>query len=201
MTKTSAIATDLANRATPLIRYDIGDLATTKNGACACGRGLPRIGHVTGRTSDILYTPEGKRISGISILDTMIIHIPGFKQVQIVQERLDELVFNIVKDEYYSDESLNTLRHSVAKYFGPSMKHRDTLGLRCRCSARLFKDSQDIDRFGHRPGRRVVRPGGVVAPVFEDPAGRWTGSDCHHCTGRYLVCAGSVARRRPLAGH
>lgn len=118
------VVTDLVNRATPLIRYEIGDLATVKSGACGCGRGLPRFGKVVGRASDILWTPEGKRISGVSILDTMVIHIPGFKQVQIVQEKLDELTFNIVKDASCSSESLRMLSESVSKYFGPSMKHK-----------------------------------------------------------------------------
>jgi len=118
------VVTDLLNRGTPLIRYDIGDLATTKAGACRCGRGLPRIGRVTGRTSDFLYTPEGKRISGISILDTVTIHIPGFRQVQVVQERLDELTFNVVKDSSFSELSLARLADAVSRYFGPAMRHR-----------------------------------------------------------------------------
>ena len=41
---------------------------------------------VFGRTSDILYAPDGRRISGISILDTFVIHVPGVKQAQIVQD-------------------------------------------------------------------------------------------------------------------
>lgn len=118
------VVTDLLNRGTPLIRYEIGDLATTRAGACRCGRGLPRIGPVTGRTSDFLYTPEGKRISGISILDTVTIHIPGFRQVQVVQERIDELTFNVVKDAGFSDVSLERLADEVRRYFGPAMRHR-----------------------------------------------------------------------------
>ena len=110
------VVTDLLNRATPILRYEIGDLALTKAGLCACGRGLPRIGRVIGRTSDFLYTPEGKQISGISLLDTVIIHIAGFKRVQVVQDSLDALTFNVVKGEGFSDASLRTLaagRHEV----------------------------------------------------------------------------------------
>ena len=90
----------------PFIRYEIGDMATTKRGPCACGRGLPRLGTIYGRTSDFLYTPEGKKISGISVLDTFTIHIPGVRQVHIVQDAIDELQFKIVKDEQFDDASL-----------------------------------------------------------------------------------------------
>lgn len=117
------VVTDLTNKATPLLRYEIGDLASTRSGACRCGRGLPRIGNVVGRTSDVLYSPEGKRISGISILDTVTIHIPGFRQVQVLQEKIDELTFSVVKDKSYSDASLEALSKAVARYFGPRMKH------------------------------------------------------------------------------
>jgi len=117
------IITDLTNYGMPFIRYEIGDLATTKPGKCACGRGLPRVGRVVGRTTDLLYTPDGKKISGVSILDTFTIHIPGFKQTQIVQDRLDHLVFHIVRAEDFSDSSLKMLAESVPRFFGPSMKY------------------------------------------------------------------------------
>jgi hypothetical protein len=79
---------------------------------------------VIGRTSDFLYTPEGRQISGISLLDTVIIHIPGFRRAQVVQESLDALTFNVVKGEGFSDASLGILAAAVTKYFGPSMSHR-----------------------------------------------------------------------------
>jgi phenylacetate-CoA ligase len=118
------VVTDLLNRGTPLIRYEIGDLATVKAGRCSCGRGLPRIGKVIGRTSDFLFTPEGTMVSGISILDTMTIHIRGLKQVQIVQEKLDELTLNVVRDNDFSEETLAAIARDIPRYFGPSMKYQ-----------------------------------------------------------------------------
>jgi phenylacetate-CoA ligase len=118
------LVTDLVNRATPLLRYEIGDLATSRPGPCACGRGLPRLGRVIGRTSDFLCTPEGRRVSGISFLDTVAIHIPGFRQVQVVQDRIDELVFHVVGEGARAPASLQVLAAAVARYFGPAMLHR-----------------------------------------------------------------------------
>jgi phenylacetate-CoA ligase len=97
-------------------------LATAKTGICRCGRGLPRIGKIVGRTSDIIYTPEGKMISGISLLDTFTIHVPGVRQVQIVQEKLDFIIFNVVKDTNFSEKSYKILTSSIPRYFGASMK-------------------------------------------------------------------------------
>lgn len=118
------VITDLTNYAMPFIRYEVGDLATTKSGPCSCGRGLPRLGKVVGRSTDFLYTPDGRSISGVSILDTFTIHIPGFKQVQVIQEELDELTFKIVKGNDFSQASLDLLAEKVPRFFGTGMKYQ-----------------------------------------------------------------------------
>lgn len=118
------VITDLWNLGMPFIRYEIGDMATLKPGQCACGRGLPRLGKIYGRTADLLYTPDGRTISGISVLDTFTIHVPGVKQVQIVQNELDKLEFNIVKAQDFNEESLRLFVEKIPLFFGESMKYR-----------------------------------------------------------------------------
>ncbi len=117
------VITDLTNYAMPMIRYQIGDYGTFAKGDCPCGRGLPRLEEVTGRTADFLYTPQRKPVFGISILDTFVIHIPGFKQVQIVQDRYDHLDFYIVKGPDFSDESTQLLRRNIIDIFGVEMQY------------------------------------------------------------------------------
>ena len=115
------VVTDLVNRAMPLIRYEIGDMATLKPGPCQCGRGLPRLSRLHGRTADFLFTPEGKAISGISILDTFTIHLPGLKQVQIIQEKVDFIVVRVVKGDDFNRSSDPCLREKIAVIFGERM--------------------------------------------------------------------------------
>jgi len=117
------IITDLLNKGMPFIRYEIGDMATTKSGSCACGRNLPRLGKILGRTTDFLYTPDGRMVSGVSILDTFVIHIPGVVQVQLIQNKIDEININIVKNENFNDRSLKILAENVKDIFGSQMKH------------------------------------------------------------------------------
>lgn len=117
------VVTDLTNRGMPIIRYDIGDLATVRTGTCECGRGLPRLGRVFGRSSDILYAPDGRQISGVSILDTFVIHVPGLRQAQIIQDGLDHLRFRIVREQGFDESSLAQLSSSVEEIFGPHMTH------------------------------------------------------------------------------
>jgi phenylacetate-CoA ligase len=54
------VVTDLHNFATPLVRYAVGDWAEA-GGACACGRALPTLARVLGRTRNLVRYPDGTR--------------------------------------------------------------------------------------------------------------------------------------------
>jgi len=54
------VVTDLHNFATPMVRYEIGDHAEA-GGPCACGRGLPTLNRVLGRTRNLILMPDGTR--------------------------------------------------------------------------------------------------------------------------------------------
>ncbi|MDI1443265.1 glycosyltransferase [Polyangium sp. 6x1] len=58
------ILTDLYNRAMPFIRYRNDDVAIAKAGACACGRGLPRLASVEGRVLDLLVGEDSRIVAG-----------------------------------------------------------------------------------------------------------------------------------------
>jgi phenylacetate-CoA ligase len=53
------VATALHNFATPLIRYDVGDWAEV-GPPCPCGRGLPTLQRILGRTRNALVLPDGR---------------------------------------------------------------------------------------------------------------------------------------------
>jgi len=58
-TEGNVVITDLYNYGMPFVRYANGDRAIEGgDGACACGRGLPRSSRVTGRRLDVLRTPH-----------------------------------------------------------------------------------------------------------------------------------------------
>jgi phenylacetate-CoA ligase len=53
------LITTLRNYATPLIRYELGDYAELGE-PCPCGRGLPVIRRILGRTRNRLIMPDGE---------------------------------------------------------------------------------------------------------------------------------------------
>lgn len=119
------VFTDLDNYAMPFIRYRIGDVGALSPEPCPCGRTLPLLTEVRGRTADFLYTPEGNRVFGISVLDTMLIHIPGIRQAQIIQEKIDELIIRLaVQSDAFTAAGEQRLRDELPVYFGPRMTYR-----------------------------------------------------------------------------
>ena len=117
------LVTDLVNFAMPLIRYQIGDVATVSDTPCGCGRGLPVLEKVEGRDADYVVTPAGSLISGISLTENFAVLIKGAAQVQIIQEAVTHLRVRMVRDPIFDAESERQIRELVLKTFGPTMSY------------------------------------------------------------------------------
>src|SRR5262249_14918161 len=106
----SVVVTDLTNRAMPIIRYQVGDVAGLSDRACPCGRGLPLLECIEGRDADYIVTPAGELISGISLTENFALQVPGVAQFQIVQETVDRFLFRLVRGPEFGPGSLQRLR-------------------------------------------------------------------------------------------
>ena len=83
------ILTNLHNFATPVIRYDIGDLAVW-GGPCPAGRGLPVIERVIGRGRDRIRLPDGTRAYPVRWTAAMDQAAP-IRQCQMIQRSFTEM--------------------------------------------------------------------------------------------------------------
>jgi phenylacetate-CoA ligase len=100
-TEGRVVVTSLANRAMPLIRYEIGDRARLVPGTeppCPCGRGGPRLAEVTGRIGDTF-----KALDGTLVACGYFIHMLFFrdfiKRFQVVQTAPDRVVYRLITSE------------------------------------------------------------------------------------------------------
>jgi len=82
------VVTGLMNRVMPLIRYEVGDEIELGDGPCACGRALPVVRRVVGRSSATLRLEGGGRVApaALSELAEAVLPIPGVRQIRFVQE-------------------------------------------------------------------------------------------------------------------
>lgn len=117
------VVTDLTNYGMPFIRYKVGDIGIPSERICSCGCAYPLLESLEGRIADYVLTPEGDYISGISLTENFAMHLPAVKQMQIVQEELDFMIFRIVKGENFAEKTMNDIARLVRKRFGGKMRH------------------------------------------------------------------------------
>lgn len=87
------VVTDLKNFASPLIRYEIGDYAEV-GGACACGRGLPVLTRILGRSRNMLRLANGDSLWPRIGSGRFAKH-KGLRQVQLIQTSLTDITVNL----------------------------------------------------------------------------------------------------------
>lgn len=95
------LVTTFTSRAMPLLRYDIGDLASWSGEPCACGRGWPLLAEIGGRVSDLFWLPDGGSVSPIYLRHTVGVVLGGdwLRQYQLVQEALDQVTVRLALRE------------------------------------------------------------------------------------------------------
>jgi phenylacetate-CoA ligase len=110
------VATPLHNYAMPLIRYHPGDYAEAGE-ECPCGRGLPVIRRVLGRTRNLALLPDGQRV--VPSIDGMeLSQVPPLRQFQIVQRSASELEATLVATRPLNASEESRLRAAVTRGFG-----------------------------------------------------------------------------------
>ncbi len=112
------LITNLHNYAMPFIRYDMGDLGVSSDKACPCGRGLPLLAALNGRTTDVIFTRSGKSIPGIALPWDFLASL-GVEQFQIVQETYERVVVKLVLGREYPGERLDKLTREIISQYRP----------------------------------------------------------------------------------
>lgn len=92
------VVTGLYNYAMPFIRYAIGDVATAGPEFCACGRSLPVIAQVEGRTRHAFLFKDGTRVWPRS-WNFQVENFVSCREFQLVQIDRERVEFRYVPDE------------------------------------------------------------------------------------------------------
>ncbi len=112
------ITTDLHNYASPFIRYDTQDYIIVEDKEnCGCGRNYINIKKIMGRDSDILITPSGKYL----IVENFVAYfewINEVDQIQVVQDKKNEIVINMVVNDTFSQAKLKEIFSYWKSYIG-----------------------------------------------------------------------------------
>ncbi|MCB1667807.1 MAG: AMP-binding protein [Porticoccaceae bacterium] len=113
------VVTHLATRDFPFVRYRTGDVGVLSDERCSCGRGLPVLKEIQGRSTDFVVAQDGTVIHGLALI-YILRDLPGIASFKVTQESLDLVRVEIMRGSEYSEAS----EQAIEKVF------RDRLGER-----------------------------------------------------------------------
>jgi len=114
------LVTNLHNYAMPLIRYDVGDMGAISNQACSCDRGLPLLARLSGRSTDVIVTRNGRFIPAMA-LPWGFLGSLDIEQIQIVQESYEKVTVKLVTAHELSRSSLDEITGEILRQWRPQI--------------------------------------------------------------------------------
>lgn len=101
------VITDLNNYSVPLIRYRIGDLAVAMDPKhlCSCGRGLPKIGKIEGRSQATVTGANGVWLPGTFFSHFFKEFDREVRMYQVIQHEDASIELNIVKESGFGSNA------------------------------------------------------------------------------------------------
>jgi phenylacetate-CoA ligase len=119
------VITDLHNFATPILRYDIGDLAEVAP-ACPCGRGLPALARIVGRVRNMLLRPDGS--TTYPVFTVACREAARYRDIQLVQLTREALRARVVPDGELDEAALITALHrNLGPHFSVEVERVDEI--------------------------------------------------------------------------
>ncbi len=99
------LVTCFETHGTPLIRYDIQDMAwLAEDQNCPCGQKLPVVARIEGRTIDYIQSPRYGRITSVYLSLVSSEFLNSVKAMQFVQNDLYSIDVYVETDERYRSE-------------------------------------------------------------------------------------------------
>lgn len=113
--------THLATSEFPFIRYRTGDVGVLDERPCSCGRGLPLLKEIQGRSTDFVVARDGTVMHGLALI-YVVRDIPGVERFKIVQESLEHTRVLLETGEGFSDDAVKAIRSGIARRLGAGVR-------------------------------------------------------------------------------
>lgn len=115
------VTTHFATSDYPFIRYRTGDLGTLGNEPCACGRGLPLLKEIQGRSTDFVIAADGTVIHGLALI-YVLRDLPEVDAFKIIQESLEEIQVLVVPHENFNLNVVNKITSGLKARLGQTVR-------------------------------------------------------------------------------
>lgn len=111
------VCTVLDNLAMPFIRYNLHDVAAYSTSPCECGRTLPLLKIIAGRSDDMVRLPDGSTQSPQMFLQPFKGFEKAVKEHQIIQEAVNRFRIIVVPAAAYDETAGERLRSFVTSRY------------------------------------------------------------------------------------
>jgi phenylacetate-CoA ligase len=115
------VVTHLATRDFPFIRYRTGDVGVMDDEKCACGRGLPLLREIQGRSTDFVVAQDGTVMHGLALIYA-VRDIPGVREFKVIQESLERTRILLSTDAAFNECDVETIRKGISDRLGASVE-------------------------------------------------------------------------------
>ncbi|CAI08570.1 CoA ligase, possible involved in capsular antigen synthesis (related to CapK protein) [Aromatoleum aromaticum EbN1] len=120
-TEGDIVITNFAGPEFPFIRYRTGDRGVLSDARCACGRGLPLIQSISGRTNDGLVAADGSWVHG-SAINHALRELRDLEAYRIVQESRQYIRITLATRTPLPDAVRSALTRHVHTLLGASVQ-------------------------------------------------------------------------------
>ena len=115
------VVTHLASRDFPFIRYRTGDFGVLDTKLCACGRGLPLLREIQGRSTDFVVAADGTLMHGLALI-YVIRDLQGIAAFKIIQETTALTRVQIVPGEGFGPATTQTIVRGLRARLGENVE-------------------------------------------------------------------------------
>jgi phenylacetate-CoA ligase len=133
------VITHLQTQAFPFVRYRTGDMGQLSEEPCKCGRGLPVLAKVSGRTTDFMLTTAGDKLHALSLI-YVLRDLSEIRQFKIIQHSLTDVEVQLVCVEPVTD----SLAAQIISQF------QQRLGLNCNITLQQLDIIASLPNGKHR---------------------------------------------------
>lgn len=115
------VVTHLATRDFPFIRYRTGDIAVMDTQRCACGRGLPLLKEIQGRSTDFVVAADGTVMHGLALV-YVVRDLPGVESFKVVQHSLEHTSVQLVAGGAFNRAAIDDIVAGFKRRLGAQVR-------------------------------------------------------------------------------
>jgi phenylacetate-CoA ligase len=115
------VVTHLATEDFPFVRYRTGDIAALDDRKCPCGRGLPLLKDIQGRTTDFVVATDGTVMHGLALV-YVLRDTPGIEAFKIIQESLEQTRVLLIPGPGYTQAAGGAIERALKARLGESVR-------------------------------------------------------------------------------